>query len=423
MLLSLGGALFTLSCASPPPAAVPEATVNQATTQQKTSAAIVAIPAPALAPQSPIVLGYFTNWAENRAAPCDFKTSDVNASLFTHINYSFGVIAASEDKETYELVASEPQDTSRLYAEVQSLKKQNPKLKTFLAVGGWGFNEKPTDWIFSAMVEKKERRGHFIRQSISFLREHGFDGIDIDWEFPGVSERGGRPLDKENFTALLREFRAQMQEESRATGREELLLTIASPAGEYYFQHQELGQLHSWLNWINVMTYDYHGAWEMKTGANAPLSADKLSGDQLSIEGTIAAYRAMGVPANKIVLGMATYARGWSGVGEAKAGAEATGNMPDGPCGKESLAAYQVEQMVEQGAYARHWDPISQTPFAYSAEEKTFLTYDDQESIALKLNYLKSQKLAGAMFWAIDMDDYKNGYPLISQVKRSLLDE
>lgn len=421
LIFALGSGLFGSSCASLPGAESLQSGSTQAPARPQLSEAIMAVARPADPPESPVVLGYFTNWAESRPAPCDFKTSDVDASLFTHINYSFAVISASVDKEIYELAASEPHDTERLYAEVQALKKKNVALKTFLAVGGWGFNEKPTDWIFSAMVETKARRGHFIRQSIRFLREHGFDGIDIDWEFPGVSERGGRTVDSANFTAFLREFRAQMQEEARDSSRDELMLTIASPAGHYYFQHQELDEFHPWLNWINVMTYDYHGSWEMKTGANAPLRSDIRAGDQLSIEGTVSAYLAMGVPANKIVLGMATYARGWSGVSEPKSLAAAGGNMPDGPCGKESLTAYQVQEMIKQGVYQRYWDPVSSTPFAYSAEKDVYLTYDDQESIALKLSYLKSQKLAGAMFWAIDMDDYKNGYPMIGQVKRALL--
>lgn len=417
--LFCAAAQFAAACGTtvvPTPKSTPS--VAASTVPTAPSQAITAQARPAAAPIDPVVLGYFTNWAHHRPAPCDFKTQDVDASLFTHINYSFGLVEASKDKESYALVPSSDEDIPRLYAEVQGLKKANPALKTFIAVGGWAFNDKPTEWIFSAMAETKERRGSFIRQAIAFAREHGFDGVDIDWEFPGVSERGGRAQDSENFTSLLREFRAQMQVEASESGMDELLLTIAAPAGHYFFQHQELGELHQWLNWINLMTYDYHGSWEMKTGANAP-----LKGEPLSIENSIAAYQQLGVPAEKIVLGMATYARGWSGVAEAKNGVIATGTMPDGPCGKESLAAYQVEDMIAAGKFERSWDPVSLTPIAYNAETNVYLTYDDKESIALKLDYLKQEKLAGAMFWAIDMDDFKKGFPMISQVSESLRGE
>lgn len=420
-LLSAG--LFHSGCASPhkPPSDV---SVNSASdqkssgqdeTQESPSQAITATAPPAPAPSEAIVLGYFTNWAHTRKAPCEFSTSDVDASLFTHINYAFASIDPGKDKKTFTVIPSSEEDVPRLYAEVNALKKQNQSLKTFLSIGGWAFNDKPTEWIFSAMASTPETRGGFIRQAIEFTRTHGFDGIDIDWEFPGNPERGGKAEDTENFTALLREFRAQIHEEAKATGKHELLLTIASPPGPYYYQHQELGKFHSYLNWINVMTYDYHGTWEMKTGANTP-----LTGSPLSIEETIKAYLHMGVPREKIVLGVATYSRGWSGVKKAAAGAPAQSAGPKGPCGMESPTAAQVEALIADGQYVQMWDEESQTPFAYSQETGSYLTYDNQKSIALKMDYLHEQKLAGAMFWAIDLDDFKDGYPIISQVSTAV---
>jgi chitinase len=360
-------------------------------------------------------LGYFTNWAHHREAPCEFRTSDVDAQLFSHINYAFALIEPSKDKQSYRLIPSDPDDESRLYAEVNALKKENPHLRTLLSVGGWAFNDKPTEWIFSAMAETKARRQTFIESSLIYLRKYGFDGLDIDWEFPGAPDRGGRPQDTENFTALLREFRAAMVEEAKRSKRPELLLTIASPAGPFFYRHQQLDRIHEYLNFINVMTYDYHGNWENTTGANAP-----LTGEEVSIHSTVAAYLKAGVPKAKLVLGMATYARGWGGVQQPAPGATATGQGPDGPCGKESFSAHQVQDQIEEGLFEEKWDDVSKTPFAYSSELQAYLTYDNARSIDLKLKFLKNNELAGAMFWAIDLDDFKGGYPIISRVSRAL---
>ncbi|MCH2108826.1 MAG: glycoside hydrolase family 18 protein [Polyangiaceae bacterium] len=395
------------------------------------SEAITAEFVAAPASSTPIVLGYFTNWAHYRPAPCDFQTSDVPVNLLTHINYSFALVGvrdssgkAIQSKEelakspdaAFELIPSDPNDEDRLYSEVIGLKKTKPNLDVMLSVGGWAFNDEPTAWVFSALAESPERRGHFIRQSIKYLRKYGFDGLDLDWEFPGVSERGGREVDSENFTALLRELRAAFAQEAKDSGQTELLLTIAAPAGHYYAQHQQLGKIHEALNWINVMTYDYHGNWDKKTGANAP-----LGGGEPDIPSTIAMYKAAGVPADKIVLGFATYARGWGGVEEAKPGADGPEPGPSGACGKDSLKASEVEDWVNKGVYTSSWDEGSQTPFAYDAEKKFYVSYENQRSVDAKLDYLEAEGLRGGMFWAIDLDDTKKGYPLIRQVSERVL--
>lgn len=419
-ICSLGGLALSACTTRAPADAVEHAPVSSPTADSGDvdSTKVRRHVRPATAPERPVVLGYFTNWAHHRKAPCDFRTSDVDAHLFSHINYAFALIEPSSDKESYRLVSSDPEDESRLYAEVNALKEENPRLKTLLSVGGWAFNDKPTEWIFSAMAETRERRKSFIDSSLAFLRKHGFDGLDIDWEFPGALDRGGRPQDTKNFTSLLKEFRAAMVVEAQKSERPELLLTIASPAGPFFYQHQQLDAIHQHLNFINVMTYDYHGGWENVMGANAP-----LTGEEVSIDTTIAAYLKAGVPKEKLVMGMATYARGWGGVEQPLPGAPATGKGPDGPCGAESLSAHQVEERIQAGDYEEKWDDVTKTPYAYSAGQKAYLTYDNARSIDLKVEALQQRGLAGAMFWAIDLDDFKNGYPIISRVSRALRPE
>lgn len=408
------------ACASTQPSVeVPTAEVE--------AAPITAPFVPAEAPSEKIVLGYFTNWAENRPAPCAFRTSDVDAKLFTDIDFAFAAIEARKDGKRivskseldddarFYVVPTDLDDEARLYKEVMALKKQNPRLRVHLSVGGWAFNDEPTAFVFSALVETPERRGHFVRQSIEYLRRHGFDGIDIDWEFPGVADRGGRPEDGARFLSLLREMRAEMHAESERTGRPELVLTIATPAGEFYRKHQPLGEMQAALNWINVMTYDYHGAWDQATGHNAP-----IAGGAPDITTSLAQYKEIGVPASKIVLGFATYARAFGAVDAASPGSPSTVPGPDGPCGKDSLTAAQAAGWVSSGRFTGYWDDVAQVPYAYSPSERAWVSYDDARSYEKKLELLRREGLAGAMFWAIDLDDVRAGYPLIRQVSESL---
>lgn len=287
------------------------------------------------------VVGYFGNWAQYRQAGGKFLPEQIDPSLFTHINFAFGMIGfvswsvdpsptrTGNQRYTndYTVQPVEWNDQTILYPAMQNLKQRNPNLKTMLAIGGWSFNscdDTPesagtaypygpfTCQLFSKMAADPNGRMQFINFAIGYAKQYGFDGIDLDWEYPGDSTRGGQDADYDNYLILLQEF--------RQTAGQDFIITMASSAipkgsktGDQFFQW--LAECSQYLDWFNVMSYDYHGAFDdpktIGTGVNAPLLQDSVPNGTFSIKNTVESYLKANIPHEKIVLGMATYGRSY----------------------------------------------------------------------------------------------------------------
>jgi len=376
------------------------------------------------------VVGYFTNWSQYRKRDCKFEVSDIDPNIFTHIIYGFGGVGWGDDRNNpkFHLRPIEHNDLGPggQYQQFNGLKKKYPHLKTLLAIGGWSFNDPPevagegsTAWVFTTMVEKRESRKYFIDQSISYLRANGFDGLDLDWEYPGDESRGGRPQDKQNFTLLCQEFIEAAEAEAAETGNDRLLLTMA--AGAHKAETLELEKLALSLDFINLMTYDFNGAWAKYTGMNAPLTGD-TSPSNWYIAKAVDQWLAGGIPKEKLILGMPSYGRSFGKVPDPRPAGAADGPGPKGRCTGEQgfLAYYEVNDLIESGRYKTYWDPVSSTPYAYDEKGKNWITYDDLRSISLKVDFIEEKGLGGGMFWAIDLDDFNNDYPIMTTVARRL---
>lgn len=369
-----------------------------------------------------LVIGYFTNWAQYRKRDCKFEMRHVDANLFTHLIYGFAKIDPHDRANPkFELVPFEHNDLGPggQYQQMNDLKRKFPHLRTLLAVGGWTFNDPPTAWIFTTMAESPENRAHFINHAVQYLRNNNFDGLDLDWEYPGDETRGGRPQDRDNFSALCREFKEAAAAEAKVSGKEPLLLTMAS--GAHKAKTLDLPEISKHLDWIDIMAYDFYGGgWSPQTGMNAPLSNDP-TGD-FYVAKAVDEWLEGGVPPEKLVLGMPTYGRSFGGVEDPRPASKATGSGPKGRCTGEPgfLAYYEINDLIESGKYKTYWDDVSNTPYAYDASSKSWITYDDLRSISLKVDLIDKKNLAGGMFWAIDLDDFQNDYPIITSVARRL---
>lgn len=319
------------------------------------------------------VVAYVTGWV---------TPPDIPATRLTHINYAFGKIDPAGV-----VVLPNPGAPLQL-AHLRSLKAKNPRLKILLSVGGWeaeGFS----DAAWSAASREK-----FARSVVALLREHSLDGVDLDWEYPGQSVAGikSRPEDKQNFTALLRELRAQLGDR--------YLLTIAS-ADREYFDFTQMDRLHVYLDWINVMSYDFFNSLTPTTGHHAGLYASAFAapGDR-NADASVQQHLAAGIPAQKLVLGVAFYGRGFAGVAPLHDGV----NQPYQHFEAAHPYAELVDKFIDRGGFVRGWDAQAQAPFLWNTQTHAFITYDDPQSIAIKAQYVRKHHLGGIMFWELSQD-------------------
>ncbi|XP_078575405.1 putative chitinase 10 [Branchiostoma floridae x Branchiostoma japonicum] len=369
---------------------------------------------------------YHTNWAQYRPDPTAFFPEDIDPGLCTHLIYSVAIfeenqLLATEDNE-------EPDETypgRELYQAFNHLKNSNPELKTLLSVGGWDFGSAP----FSDMVSSATNRSEFIRTSVGFLRDWGFDGLDLDWEFPTHGE-GARPSDKQLFTTLIQELKEAFDAEVLEPDQERLLLTALVSAEKSIVETAyEIEKISRHLDFVNLMTYDLHGSWEAVTGLSSPLyPAEEESGEarQLNVRDAVGLWLAGGAPAEKLNLGIGLHGRSFRLAGGdtslrapvVRAGAAGTYTEEAG-----MLAYFEICSMLSSGA-TREFDTEQKAPYAYLGNQ--WVGYDDAESIGYKIAFLKQEGLGGSIVWAVDLDDFsgqfcnQGRYPLMNLIKDRL---
>ena len=335
------------------------------------------------------VVGYYAGWAAYQG----YTPDQLPAEHLTQINYAFARI----DPDTLTIALENPAHDKKNLAALRKLRQQNGHLKLLISVGGWSDSQH-----FSDAAATAARREAFAASCVDFVVAQGLDGVDLDWEYPvsgGAPGTNHRPADKQNFTKLLQELRTQLDRQGRRDGKD-YSLTIAGAAGSWYLNQIEAVKVADIVDHIFLMGYDLHGPWDTSADFNAPLYTPSGASPQgkSSIADSVQAYLDKGIPAEKLVLGMPLYGYAYQGVSSQNNGLYSTYTSAKSVSYKTLKKSY-----LSNAAYRRLRHEEAQVPYLYGS--RTFISYDDAESLAAKAALARSRDLGGIGFWELSQDD------------------
>lgn len=328
--------------------------------------------------QQKLRIGYVTSSALPNVTADD-------ARKLTHINVAFGHVKDNHCTVAY----------TRNLDTLDKLRQHNPELGILLSIGGWGAGG------FSEAASTAEGRQLFAKTAVDILKDAKLDGIDVDWEYPCYGEAGigSSPADKQNFTLLLKEVREALDRQGELDGRH-YLLTIATGADQYYIDGTEMAEVQKYLDWVQLMTYDMRGGFQILTGHHTNLFTPPGDLFRISVEASVNLFVNAGVPREKIVIGGAFYSRMWKNVpnqnnGYLQMSPTSGGYGPD----YTKLAS----DYIDKNGFTRHWDDDAKAPYLFDGS--TFISYDDEQSLQAKCAYVVEQGLLGIMFWEYSCDE------------------
>lgn len=335
-----------------------------------------------------VVGGYYASWA----AYSGFTPKKLqHVEKLTHIFYAFANIGAD-----LKVTMGDPQVDPGNFQELLELKARYPELKTILSVGGWTWSAR-----FSDAASTAARREAFAGSAVSFLVKYGFDGIDIDWEFPvsgGLSSNKTRAADKANFTLLMKTLREKLNARGALEGKQ-YLLTFAGPSDATCLKNMELNKVAPYVDFALAMAYDMHGGAGKYTDFNAPLYKPSESSPQFQWSGddAVNAWLGAGFPKEKLILGVPFYGRQFTN-------AVSDGDGLYKTFSKASSVNYDVirAQFLSDASYIKYFHPDARVPWLYNGS--TFVSYDDEQSIAEKGAYIRARGLRGAGIWELSQN-------------------
>ena len=309
-----------------------------------------------------------------------------NFNHLTHIIYSFLHLNGNQ--------LSFDSDVDKLALQrLIALKEQYPHLKVMLSLGGWGGCETCSEVFNSA-----ENRAAFAQSTLAIIEEYGADGIDLDWEYPTIPGHPGHPYadyDKDNFTALAQALRDSFGDRYE--------LSFAAGGFDNFLQNAvDWDAIMPLFDNVNLMSYDIVNGATPHTGHHTALYSTPEQKD--STDNAVQFLLSKGVPAEKIVIGAAFYARSWENVENVNLGLYQPGNHIEGAKFKDYASVYVPEE-----GYVYYWDNIAKAPIIYNEKKKIFATFDDKRSISAKVRYIKARQLGGIMFWQLPHDSDKDG--------------
>ncbi len=315
----------------------------------------------------------------------DTDVRQIDPQKLTHINFSFARLDSSGT-----IYFRSPGSEAYL-AQLTALRSRNPGLNILLSIGGWG-----ADYFSDAALTNASRQD-FAAQVVDVVRTYDLDGIDLDWEYPGQPGPGirYRPEDKQHFTLLLQTTRQALNKAGTEDNRT-YVLSIATSGSPRYFENTEMDQVHQHVDFVNVMAFDFYTANSAITGHHTGLHKSGYT----EIEGrnahdSVTRHLRAGIPAEKVVLGVAFYGRGWKEVGSTNSGLYQAAGAPTRAYTYQELTA----DYINKRSFDLYWDDSAQASYLWSADSSTFISFEDPQSLKHKASYVKDQGLGGIMFW------------------------
>eukprot|EP00585_Thalassiosira_rotula_P004448 CAMPEP_0196153706 /NCGR_PEP_ID=MMETSP0910-20130528/37653_1 /TAXON_ID=49265 /ORGANISM="Thalassiosira rotula, Strain GSO102" /LENGTH=653 /DNA_ID=CAMNT_0041417579 /DNA_START=108 /DNA_END=2069 /DNA_ORIENTATION=+ len=282
------------------------------------------------------------------------------------------------------------------------------------SIGGWTLSD-----TFSPMANDPTSRKIFASNCRNLIVDYNFDGIDLDWEYPGYAAHNGHPYDKQNFNLLLQDIREELDKLGAENGRF-YGLTAALPCGPSNIRNINIVEVSKYLTELNLMTYDFHGAWDALTGVNSALydqAQDPKRG--WSVDGCVRNWIGGGASQERINVGLGFYGRSFR---TAKALGSHHGGTDDSAWAVDEGTPQYFNIMAQIDSMTIDWDEETKTPYAYFNDNKGGLvSYDDEQSICLKTEYAIKEDLNGFIIWELSGDLMEDlNTPLLDMVNRKL---
>lgn len=420
------------------------------------------------------VVGYFPNYAINSEAHKNFDITQLQWDKLTHVQYAF----AMADSDTLELVPSDPlndveskfegrefyhkgqkiemDETLGYYGQfnlMHTMKKMYPDVTVLVSTGGWAATQ--SLWL---VTDNEQNMTKFADSAVEFIRKYGFDGIDIDFEYPSETSQSGNPADFEiseprrsgigdRYTQFIKIMGEKLAQASKEDGKY-YWLSSAVTASSWVLGGQKNSEFLDYLDFVSIMSYDYHGGWNQYVENQANIYGDPADTETsamalptLGFDWSMNYYRGA-VQSEKILMGVPYYTRGWTNVqggdnglhGSSKTPATGNDNIwcdldengNEIPAGANPL--WHVLNLMEKDSnYKKYWDPVGCVPHIWNEATKTFLTFEDEQSIQERINVVKEKNLGGVLIWVMhgdyDYDEEKKEYTVGDTLTTMLYDQ
>ncbi len=354
------------------------------------------------------IVGYYPNWQwydRNKAV----RPQTIAYEKYTVLNYCFFIPKAdatigSNDQWADDNLLLGEQDWSnggrRKPETAITFIARSRGTKVLASIGGWTLSN-----TFPGIAADSSLRETFAASCVDLVRTYGFDGIDINWEFPGYTPHNGTAADKRNFTLLMQEIRKALTAYG-TTKNATMLLTTAVGAVPERMDDIEWDSIASVVDIINVMTYDYFGTWDQTTNHNAPLKRPAVGNAEYNVESSITMLLGTyGVDPTKLTIGMAFYGRSATTTGTPGLHVQSRGQGDLATFAADEGTPLYYNVLAALPNFTEHWDSTAQVPYLLGKPGlNTFVSYDNPESIRAKSRFAVDKGLRGAIIWEITGD-------------------